>query len=224
MQNSPFSSLLPRRRPQQRAVFLDKDGTLVEDLPYNVDPGLLCFTPHAAAALRRLADQGWLLVVVTNQPGIGEGRFTEADFARLRQGLVQKVRQDAGVDLAGVFHCPHAPGETGAPLCACRKPQAGLLRTAARELDIDLEQSWMVGDILNDVEAGRRAGCRTIFVDRGNETEWRLSRWRVPHHSCADLLRAAEHIQALQDKRRRMAAGLARSQPALSSFTLQTES
>lgn len=224
MQNPAFSSLLPRGRPQQRAVFLDQDGTLVEELPHNVNPSLLCFTPCAASALRRLSDQGWLLVVVTHQPGIAEGRFTEADFARLREGLVQKVRREAGVALAGVFHCPHAPGESGSPLCACRRPQSGLLRSAARALDIDLDRSWMVGDVLDDVEAGRGAGCRTIFVDRGTESEWRLSRWRVPHHSCADLLRAAEHIQAIEEKRQRTLRPMGLSLAALSPSILQTES
>jgi D-glycero-D-manno-heptose 1,7-bisphosphate phosphatase len=224
MLNPPFSALLPHRRPKQRAVFLDKDGTLVEEVPHAADPGLLCFTPHAATALRHLADRGWLLVVVTHQPGIAEGRFTEAGFATLRQALLNKVRQESGVTLAGVFHCPHAAGESGQPLCACCMPQAGLLQQAARALDIDLSRSWMVGDTLDDVEAGRRAGCRTLFVDRGHETEWRLSRWRVPHHSCADLLRAAEHIQATEPRRQPAGAPLAGREPALSPFCLQTES
>jgi histidinol-phosphate phosphatase family protein len=178
------------------AVFLDKDGTLVHDVPYNVDPQQLRFTPHAIEALRLLQAAGWPLIVVTNQPGIALGLFDQTDWQRLAAGLTERLAEH-GVELAGIHACPHAPALDAAPAgCICRKPAPGLLRQAAREHRIDLAGSWMVGDILNDVEAGRRAGCRTVLLDVGNETEWVWSPRREPHHRCSDLLQAAQHILA----------------------------
>jgi len=184
-----------RARP---AVFLDKDGTLVEDVPYNVDPALLRFTPHALEALRVLADAGLPLVVVSNQPGLATGRFDPAALARLQRALDERLQAEAGVALAGFYVCPHAPGEGGAPACACRKPAAGLLRQAAREHGLDLPRSTMVGDILDDVEAAHRAGCAAVLLDVGNETEWRDSPLRRPEHRARDLLDAAHWILARQ--------------------------
>lgn len=178
------------------AVFLDKDGTLVEDVPYNVDPAQLRFTPNAPEALRLLDEAGFRLIVVSNQPGLASGRFSRADFARLRHALAERVRAEAGVTLAGIYVCPHAPGESGRVSCLCRKPSPGLLHQATVALRLDLAQSWIVGDILDDVEAGRRVGCRSVLLDVGNETEWRLSPLRTPHHRCADLLAAAHVIVA----------------------------
>ena len=180
--------------PGAAAVFLDKDGTLVEDVPYNVDPALLRFTPNAVEALRLLAEAGYRLIVVSNQPGLATGRFSRADFARLRHALAERVRAEAGIALAGIYVCPHAPGESGRASCLCRKPSPGLLHQAAVALRLDLAQSWIVGDILDDVEAGRRVGCRSVLLDVGNETEWRLTPLRTPHHRCADLLAAAPII------------------------------
>ena len=180
-----------------RAVFLDKDGTLVDDVPYNVDPALLVLAQHAGPALRLLRSLGYRLYVVSNQSGVARGRFGEDAlpplFARLEAMLAQE-----GVTLDGVFWCPHHPQgmiARHAIDCACRKPQPGMLQQAAARHDIDLAASWMVGDILDDVEAGRRAGCRTVLIDNGNETEWLLSPQRMPHLSVPDLLAAAQGIQ-----------------------------
>lgn len=178
----------------KRAVFLDKDGTLVEDVPWNVDPALLRFTPQAVPALQRLAAADYLLVIVTNQSGLATGRFTPAQFGVLQQALLQRLREEGGIEIAGVYLCPHAPAADGSTQCDCRKPQPGMLKQAALAHGIDLEQSWMVGDILNDVEAGRRAGCRTVLLDRGGETEWLLTPQRTPHQVCEDLAGAADAI------------------------------
>lgn len=177
--------------PPRRAVFIDKDGTLVHDLPYNVDPTLLCFTPHALQALRQLAQAGWLLILVSNQPGVAEGRFSATALQRLGEALHRRLVRE-GVHLAGLHFCPHAR-DAG---CACRKPAPGLLHEAARAYGIDLAASWMVGDILDDVEAGHRAGCRSVLLDVGNETVWRPGPHRVPDVRCADLLAAARAIEA----------------------------
>jgi len=178
------------------AVFLDKDGTLVEDVPYNVDPARLVFTAGALPALALLAEVGYALVVVTNQPGLASGRFSRSDFALLERALMRRVRDEAGVDIAAVYACPHAPAVGRSPACLCRKPAPGLLRQAARAHSIDLARSWMVGDILHDVEAGRRAGCRSVLLDVGHETIWRMSPLRTPHHRAPDLLAAARLMLA----------------------------
>jgi histidinol-phosphate phosphatase family protein len=180
------------------AVFLDKDGTLIDDLPYNVDPARIRLAPGALEGVARLHACGFVLVVVTNQAGVALGMFQEAALRAVERRL-QALVGDAGVALAAMYWCPHHPaGRVGryAIECGCRKPQPGLLRRAARDLAIDLERSWMVGDILDDVEAGRRAGCRTVLLDNGHETEWRVSPLRLPHLLLPTLSRAAEAIVA----------------------------
>jgi histidinol-phosphate phosphatase family protein len=179
---------------RERAVFLDKDGTLVEDVPYNIDPALLQFTPRAVDGLRLLQSHGYLLIVVTNQPGIALGHFDRAGLARL-QGALTQMLADEGVTLHGFYACPHAaPADPKRPNCLCRKPAPGLLRQGAQAHHVDLRRSWMVGDILHDIEAGRRAGCRTVLLDVGNETQWQMSPLREPHYRCHNLLEAAEAI------------------------------
>lgn len=184
------------RRPSagRPAVFLDKDGTVVENVPYNVDPALLRFTPGAIEGLQLLADAGFRLVMITNQPGVALGLFDEAALVRLQHALADKLAQH-GIPLEGFYACTHAPAlDPSRPACACRKPAPGLLLRAAEELELDLERSWMVGDILDDVEAGRRAGCRTVMLDVGNETVWRTSPWRTLDHRAGDLWEAACRI------------------------------
>src|SRR5688572_1622410 len=138
-----------------KAIFLDKDGTLIENVPYNVRPERIRFMPGAPGAIRRLYHLGYTLIVVSNQPGIAQGFF---DAAALR-GVERRLRQlfvTAGVPLAGFYYCPHHPdGRVGryAIQCRCRKPAPGLLTAAAAIHDIDLSESWVVGDILDDIEA-----------------------------------------------------------------------
>jgi histidinol-phosphate phosphatase family protein len=178
------------------AVFLDKDGTLVEDVPYNVDPDRIRLMPGAAEGLQRLHAAGYPLVVVSNQSGVARGLFAEEALVAVEERL-RKLLADAGVPLAGFYYCPHHPQGTMAAYavdCDCRKPAAGLLLRAAREHGYDLGRSWFVGDILNDMEAGRRAGCRTILLDNGHETEWVLSPERTPDFTVSDLAAAARII------------------------------
>ncbi|HEX8939878.1 MAG TPA: HAD family hydrolase [Candidatus Limnocylindrales bacterium] len=184
-------------REGRPVVFLDKDGTLVEDVPYNVDPALVRLAPGAAAGLTRLHGAGFALAVVSNQSGIARGYFPESALDGIRERLTALLAAH-GIPLEGFFHCPHHPDGVNeyAVVCDCRKPAPGLVLRAAAELGADLTRSWLVGDILDDVEAGRRAGCRTILVDRGHETEWRRTAERRPEAIARDLAEAAEIILA----------------------------
>jgi D-glycero-D-manno-heptose 1,7-bisphosphate phosphatase len=162
----------------------------VEDVPYNVDPERICLAPRAEEGLAALAGSGYRLIVVSNQPGIALGLFKEAQLGGVERRLREMVP-----DLDGFYYCPHGPNDG----CECRKPGCGLLQRAARRHGVRLERSWMVGDILDDVEAGRRAGCRTVLIDNGNETEWRMSPERQPDRIAPDLYHAATLILRNRD-------------------------
>ncbi len=178
-------------------VCLDKDGTLIENVPHNVDPARIRLVPGALSALAALQRGGYRLVVVSNQPGVAQGRFP----LRAREPVAERLGElcaAGGVELAGFYACPHDPEGSGelAVACDCRKPAPGLVQRALREHGADAASSWMVGDILDDVEAGRRAGCRTVLVDVGNETEWVDGPMRRPDITVRSLHAAAEAILA----------------------------
>ena len=180
----------------RRAVFLDRDGTLIDNVPYNVNPQRVTLVRGAGGALRLLKTQGFLLVVVSNQPGVALGHFQLSALAAVEH-RIHELLAPSSVEIDAFYYCPHLPQSANvrfAVRCLCRKPQPGLLRQAAREWQIDLAQSWLVGDILDDVEAGNRASCRTVLVDTGKETEWRLGLHRQPQHLAGSLRQAAHWI------------------------------
>ena len=179
-----------------RAVFLDKDGTLVHDLPYNVDPSRIALLPGVGESLRRLQDAGFLLFVVSNQPGVALGRFPASALSGV-EARIDELLADFGVVVGGYAWCTHAPAgvrSAGTLACTCRKPRPGLILDTAATHEVALERSWMIGDILDDVEAGNRAGCRTILVDRGNETRWRAGKLRTPNAIVYQFADAAAFI------------------------------
>jgi D-glycero-D-manno-heptose 1,7-bisphosphate phosphatase len=155
-----------------RAVFLDRDGTLVYSRHYPSRPEELRLYENIGPGLRRLQKAGFRLVVITNQAGIARGYFTEDDLQLMHEYLSGELAR-LGVQLDAIYYCPHHPDGVIPELarrCQCRKPAPGMLLAAAADLDIDLARSWLVGDILDDVEAGHRAGCRSILVDLGTES------------------------------------------------------
>jgi histidinol-phosphate phosphatase family protein len=149
----------PLRRAFRPAVFLDRDGTLIEDTGYPRDPALVRLLPGAAHALRLLGEAGFLLVVVSNQSGVGRGLITPVEAAAVHARFVECLLGE-GVRLSGAYYCPHTPGEG----CPCRKPAPGLLLHAAAEHGIDLPNSFLVGDRPSDAEAAVRAGCRPVLL------------------------------------------------------------
>lgn len=176
-----------------KAIFLDKDGTLVNDIPYNPDPRRVTLCSGAGAALRLLARLDYRFFVVSNQDGVAHGHFGEHDLDGIHHRLSDLLFREQ-LTLDGFYYCPHHPEgriKAYSVNCMCRKPMPGMLMRAAREHDIDLHASWMIGDILHDVEAGNRAGCRTVLIDSGNETEWQLGNHRLPNRVVADIYSAA---------------------------------
>lgn len=141
----------------RRALFLDRDGTLIVDVGYPRDPALVQPIAGAAEALRVL-QRDHALVVISNQSGIARGRITPAEAAAVHDRFIAMFAS-AGVTFAGCYYCPHGPDER----CRCRKPAPGLIDDAARELGLDLGGSIMIGDKASDLEAGRAAGCRLVI-------------------------------------------------------------
>ncbi|WP_044337124.1 D-glycero-beta-D-manno-heptose 1,7-bisphosphate 7-phosphatase [Sphingomonas hengshuiensis] len=150
----------------KRAAFLDRDGVINVDTGYVGRTQDFVFAPGAKAALARLSAAGYLLVVVTNQSGIGRGYYSEADFADLTAHMCAEL-QAAGAPVARVLHCPHLPDTD----CTCRKPAPGMVLAAASALGIDLQRSAMIGDKPSDMAAGRAAGvARCYLVSSRTET------------------------------------------------------
>jgi D-glycero-D-manno-heptose 1,7-bisphosphate phosphatase len=151
------------------AVFLDRDGTLIEERGYLDRLDLISVFPYVPPALRRLRDAGYLLVLVTNQAGVARGYFDEAFVRRAHEHLAGLLARD-GVTLDGYYYCPHHPEgvvEAYRRICRCRKPGPGMIEQAIGELDIDVARSYMVGDKWLDVELAVNAGARGILVRTG---------------------------------------------------------
>jgi D-glycero-D-manno-heptose 1,7-bisphosphate phosphatase len=146
-------------------MFLDRDGTINVEKDYLIAPADLVLLPGVGAALRRGQEAGYLLIVVTNQSGVARGYFTASAVEALHAHL-QRELLPYGVQIDAFYLCPHHP-EHGAGPCACRKGEPGMLLQAARDHHIDLVASWMIGDKRSDVEAGIKAGCRSILVRTG---------------------------------------------------------
>jgi D-glycero-D-manno-heptose 1,7-bisphosphate phosphatase len=176
----------------KKAIFLDKDGTLIPDIPYNADPEKIKLNEGVIAGLTLLKKE-YEFYIVTNQSGLAKGYFNAAQLA----SVAEKISELLGsyqIPIAGFYYCPH--DDTSATACDCRKPKPGLIQRAAADHQIDPSHSWMIGDILNDVEAGKNAGCRAILINNGNETEWKYGANpnRVPDYIGQDFLSAAAFI------------------------------
>jgi D-glycero-D-manno-heptose 1,7-bisphosphate phosphatase len=181
------------RTAASKFIVLDRDGTLVVDRGYLSDPAGLEFLPGAAEGLRVLCDQGFRLVVATNQSGVGRGMFSLDQLREMNIRLTQMVN-DAGARLEGIYSCPHAP-EFG---CSCRKPETGLLLQAASELGFVPSSSVVVGDKITDIEFGRRVGANTILLSSfGAPADATVT----ADFTAADLLAASRAIFAIHSMR-----------------------
>ncbi|WP_022847726.1 MULTISPECIES: D-glycero-alpha-D-manno-heptose-1,7-bisphosphate 7-phosphatase [unclassified Desulfurobacterium] len=148
----------------QRAVFLDRDNTLIEDEGYIHEPEKVKLLPGVAEGLKILKDAGFLLIVISNQSGIGRGYFKEEDFHAVNKRLNQLL-EPYSVQIDDFFFCPHKPDEG----CSCRKPETELFFKAAKKWNINLRESFMIGDKIIDIEAGKRAGCKKSYLVKEGE-------------------------------------------------------
>ncbi|MDQ6812334.1 MAG: HAD family hydrolase [Bacteroidota bacterium] len=181
---------------QRKAVFLDKDGTLIPDVPYNVNPCSITLEEGVVEGLQLLQAAGFIFVIISNQAGVARGCFEISELEKVKQ-KIDLLLDQGGITIEKYYFCPHHPDgqlQEYAKWCDCRKPRPGMILQASNELHIALEQSWMIGDILNDAEAGNRAGCKTILIDNGNETEWLEGDFRSPTHKAVNFLSAAQFI------------------------------
>lgn len=153
---------MKRARDRGPVVIVDRDGTIVVDRHYLSDPAGLEFTAGAAEGLRQLYESGFRLVVATNQSGVGRGLVTPSQLDAVHAALVAMIRR-VGADLSGIYVCPHTPFDA----CSCRKPEAGLLLRAARDLGFEPSTAIVVGDKPSDVEFGKRAGAAAILLTEG---------------------------------------------------------
>lgn len=187
-----------------KAIFIDKDGALEDALAWNVEPRRITLCSGAGPALRLLAGLDYRFIVVSDQSAIAHGQVDEGAMAPVADRIGDLMFREQ-VALDGFYYCPHHPNGSVmryARACSCRKPQPGLLLKAALEHQFDLRASWVVGPRLHDIEAGNRAGCRTLLLDSGIETEWRLGPRRVPTRIAPDLYAAAMLIASEDEERR----------------------
>src|SRR5579872_4137855 len=147
-----------------KVVFLDRDGTLIVDPPDEVVDSIkkIQLLPQTLKALKVLATLDYGVILISNQIGIAKGRLTEADFQRIN-GKVLEILKPTGIKILKTYFCPHASEDN----CNCRKPKPGMILQASKDFDIDLANSWMIGDRLTDVEVGINAGTKTIVVQTG---------------------------------------------------------
>lgn len=192
---------------KRRAVFMDRDGTISEEVGYVNHASRYRVFPFSAEAVRLLNERGWLAILVTNQAGVARGYFTEALIGEVH-GVLSTELERTGAHLDAIYYCAHHPSVGEPPFrldCDCRKPRPGLIRRAAEEFDIDLSTSWMIGDRYSDVELAHNAGVRSCFVLTGygrGEWEYQRAGWKhEPELVAENLLEAVRQI-ALSDERR----------------------
>ena len=188
----------------KQAVFLDRDGVITQEPPHYAHRlSQLELIPKSAEAIRLLNENGFLVVVVSNQAGIARGYYQEEDTERFNQAMGGKLAAE-GAHIDAIYYCPHHPEAKIAAYrieCECRKPRPGMLKKAAKELEIDLKQSFMIGDKSIDIEAGKRAGCKTILVKTGYGDEERQDNQIECNWITDDLYHAVEHILSLNIQR-----------------------
>jgi len=178
------------------ALFLDRDGVVIDDTHYVGTVDQIRWIPGSAAAVRQANGAGYAIVVVSNQSGVARGLFGEAEVETIHQHIRERFLAESGATFDGFYFCPHHEREgIGAYRidCDCRKPKPGMLLRAAEDLDLDLSRSWLIGDRLSDMQAGIAAGCRTILVRTGYGKNVELPEGS-PSLVCANLAEAVERV------------------------------
>jgi D,D-heptose 1,7-bisphosphate phosphatase len=195
---------------KNKAVFLDRDG-VINDIIFHQEMGII-ETPFTvdqfkikkgvAKAIQKINKLGYKVIVASNQPGLAIGNFTEETLLGMTGKMISEIKKDGG-HIDDIFYCIHHPKKGTGPLtrqCACRKPKPGLLRMAAKKHNIDLKKSYMIGDSITDVEAGLRAGCKTILLAhlKCDLCHLMAKRGIKPHFMANNLQAAAKLIRKLR--------------------------
>jgi histidinol-phosphate phosphatase family protein len=175
-------------KARNKAVFLDRDGTIARDVPYCSRPEDFELLPRVDEAIKLLNDSGLKVVVITNQSGIGRGYFTEDMLDKIHHEMLSELN-DSGAVIDAIYYCPHHPDDD----CECRKPKPTMLLQAAHDLNINLRQSYFIGDSDLDVEAGKNAGCSTIRINSGLEA---VNKKTLADFVCPDLYTGAKWVIA----------------------------
>lgn len=180
----------------ERAVFLDRDGVIIEDVGYLDECSKIKFSRRVSEAIKLLNKNGFKVIVITNQAGVARGYFTEETLQKIN-GYIQDslARQGAFVDKT--YYCPHhVEGiiEEYKKECYCRKPNPGMIEIAASEYGFDLENSFVIGDNISDIEAGHRAGCKTILLEGEGSTGRKGEVALMPDHIALDLYEAVKWL------------------------------
>jgi D-glycero-D-manno-heptose 1,7-bisphosphate phosphatase len=184
---------VPEQAPLRPAVFLDRDGTMAEEVGYLNHASRFRMFPFVAAAIHRLNDAGLPVIVVTNQSGVGRGYFPEFLVQTVNELMTQQLAK-AGAKIDAVYYCPHTSSEN----CGCRKPKTGMLDRASTEHGLDLPRSFVVGDRYGDIELARNARARSVLVRTGygeGELAWHAAKWPAqPDFVAEDLTQAVTWI------------------------------
>ena len=179
-----------------KAVFLDRDGTIVEDVGYMNSPQQIQFISGSIEAIKKLNDAGYKVIIITNQAGVAHGLVTE-DMLQSIDKALHKGLLHGGAHLDAIYYCPHHPEHGVYPYkqaCECRKPHPGLILKAQKQFDLDLSQSFMIGDKATDIEAGKSAGTKTIMVMTGRGQEEKANLKNQPDYFADNLLAAAKSL------------------------------
>lgn len=174
-----------------RAVFLDRDGTMAKDVHYCRRPEDFKLFPNTAKAIKLLNEHGFKVIVVTNQSGIARGYFTEETLAQIHEKMKSDLAKE-GAWIDGIYYCPHHPDDN----CDCRKPKPKLVLQAVRGRDIELKHSFVVGDLEMDVGLGKAVGCKTILLRDSPQEDMSIS----PDYIVSDLLEATQLVLKWKNK------------------------
>ncbi|MBN1801156.1 MAG: D-glycero-beta-D-manno-heptose 1,7-bisphosphate 7-phosphatase [Candidatus Lokiarchaeota archaeon] len=178
---------------KKRAVFLDRDGVINVEVNYLSNPDDFELIEGTAEALQILKQKKYLLIVITNQAGIARGYFSKNRLEEIHDKM-RALFEESGVLLDDIFYCPHHPHFTGE--CSCRKPKPGMILVAQQKFDINLQESYMIGDTLKDIKTGKNAGCKTVLVLTGYGSKERDKIDKIkPDYICKNLLEFAENIK-----------------------------
>ncbi len=181
---------------KSKAVFLDRDGTLIEDPGSISSPDQIKFIPGAIEAVKQLNEAGYKVVIISNQAGIARGLLSE-NMLQTIDKIVHREVLSGGGHIDASYYCPHHPEHGVYPYkqdCECRKPHPGLIKRAVRDRQLELDGSFMIGDKSSDIETGRRAGVKTIFVRTGHGSEEEKKLKEKPDHIAGDLAEAVRWI------------------------------